>query len=98
MPNGWWWQGRDEIERQHSIAHQTVFKTTEAVISPKKIRMLKPDVADCPNKLDVVTGMIRSKDPRDYVMTYVLSKRGLSGSSSLRQNRLPRTARPVLIL
>ena len=73
--NGWWWRGRDEIERQHSTAHQTVFKTTEAMISPKKIRMLKPDVAIVQASWRV-SGDVRSKDPRDYMMTYVLRKRG----------------------
>jgi uncharacterized protein (TIGR02246 family) len=71
--NGWWWQGRKEIERQHTTAHETVFKTTVAEIAPKKIRLLKPDVAVVQASWRV-TGDVRSKDPRDYIMTYVLRK------------------------
>jgi uncharacterized protein (TIGR02246 family) len=73
--NGWWWQGRDEIERQHTTAHATVFKTTVAEIAPKKTRLLKPDVAVVQASWRV-TGDVRSKDPRAYIMTYVLRKQG----------------------
>jgi uncharacterized protein (TIGR02246 family) len=73
--NGYWWQGRPEIERQHTTAHETVFKSTEASISPRKVRMLKPDVAIVRAGWRV-TGDVRSKNPRDYIMTYVLNKQG----------------------
>jgi uncharacterized protein (TIGR02246 family) len=71
--NGWWWQGREEIERQHKTAHETVFKTTVAEIAPKKIRLLKPDVAVVQATWRV-SGDVRSTNPRDYMMTYVLRK------------------------
>lgn len=73
--NGWWWQGREEIERQHATAHQTVFKSSQAEVLPKKIRFMTLDVAVIQASWRV-TGDTRSKNPRDYIMTYVMRRQG----------------------
>ena len=42
---GWWWRGRDELERKLTQAFQTVFRDSRLTITDINTRFLRPDVA-----------------------------------------------------
>jgi uncharacterized protein (TIGR02246 family) len=42
---GWWWRGRDEVERKLTGAFQTMFRESRLTITGVDTRFLRPDVA-----------------------------------------------------
>jgi uncharacterized protein (TIGR02246 family) len=71
--NGSWLRNATQIEESHKVVHATIFKSTNAVITPAQVRFPKPDVAIVHAKWQI-TGDSRRPEARDYVMTLVLRK------------------------
>jgi uncharacterized protein (TIGR02246 family) len=71
--NGSWLRNAAQIEESHKVVHSTIFKTSNAVITPAQIRFPEPDVAIVHAKWQI-TGDSRRPEARDYVMTLVLRK------------------------
>jgi uncharacterized protein (TIGR02246 family) len=41
---GWWWRGRDEIERRHAVLHETMFGESSMSLELASARKLCPGV------------------------------------------------------
>jgi uncharacterized protein (TIGR02246 family) len=71
--NGSWLRNAAQIEESHKVVHSTIFKASNAVITPAQVRFPQPDVAVVHAKWQI-TGDSRRPEPRDYVMTLVLRR------------------------
>jgi uncharacterized protein (TIGR02246 family) len=71
--NGSWLRNATQIEESHKVVHSTIFKASNAVITPAQVRLPQPDVAVVHAKWQI-TGDSRRPEPRDYVMTLVLRR------------------------
>jgi uncharacterized protein (TIGR02246 family) len=41
---GWWWRGRDEIERNHALFHETMFRNSTMELERAAVKEVRPDV------------------------------------------------------
>jgi uncharacterized protein (TIGR02246 family) len=42
---GWWWRGREEIERNHALLHETIFADSSMQLELAALKEVGPDVA-----------------------------------------------------
>ena len=76
--NGWYWKGRDEIEKNHAVLHAGMFKDSTFKTISTNIRFLAPEIALTHVKWEI--GGDRNPDgtfrqPREGLFTQVLVKK-----------------------
>jgi uncharacterized protein (TIGR02246 family) len=75
--NGWYWKGRDEIEKNHAVLHAGMFKDSKFKALNTDIRFYTPEIALTHVKWEIggdknPDGTLR--EPREGLFTQVLIK------------------------
>ena len=73
---GWWWKGRDEVERKLTEAFRFVFRESRLTITDVEARFLRPDVAVAHARW-TMTGARTPPgipEPREGIQTLVFTK------------------------
>jgi uncharacterized protein (TIGR02246 family) len=77
---GWWWRGRDEIERRHAVLHETMFGESRMSLELASIRELCPGVVLAYVRWRMVGhefgGPDQTSEPRTGIWSWVVRDRG----------------------
>jgi uncharacterized protein (TIGR02246 family) len=73
---GWWWKGRDELERKLTEAFKFVFKDSKLTVTDVKTRFLKPDVAVAHARWTMTGARTPAgiPEPKEGIQTLVFTK------------------------
>src|SRR4051812_41176982 len=73
---GWWWKGRDEVERKLTEAFKFVFKDSQLTITDVETRFLKPDVAVAHARWTMTGARTPAgiPEPKEGIQTLVFTK------------------------
>jgi uncharacterized protein (TIGR02246 family) len=75
---GWWWKGRDELERKLTEAFKFVFKDSRLTITDVETRFIGPDVAVAHARWSMTGARTPAgiPEPREGIQTLVFTKEG----------------------
>lgn len=75
---GWWWNGREELERKLTAAFAYVFRDSQLTITDVKVRFLTPDVALAHARWTMTGARTPAgiPEPRAGIQTLVFTKHG----------------------
>jgi uncharacterized protein (TIGR02246 family) len=73
---GWWWRGRDEIERMHTVLHRTIFRDSRMQMSLAAVREVGPELVVVHVKWRMtghtVGGVRQTADDREGIWSWVI--------------------------
>jgi uncharacterized protein (TIGR02246 family) len=77
---GWWWRGRDEIERRHALLHETMFSQSSMSLELASTREVCPGVVLAHIRWRMVGhefgGPDQTSEPRTGIWSWVVRDRG----------------------
>ncbi len=79
---GWWWRGREEIERNHAVLHQTIFRDSTMRLELASVNQVKPGLCVAHVRWRMVGhgagGAKQTTEPRAGIWSWVV--RGRQGT------------------
>src|SRR5262249_50101767 len=77
---GWWWQGRGEIERNHALFHETIFRNSTMRLECAAIRQVGSGVQVAHVRWRMVGhevgGLEQTAEPRLGIWSWVIREHG----------------------
>jgi uncharacterized protein (TIGR02246 family) len=76
---GWWWRGREEIERRHALLHETIFRESSMSLQLASTREVCPSVVLAHVRWRMIGhefgGPDHTADPRTGIWSWVIRDR-----------------------